>query len=90
MAQGAYRALEEEGLRIPDDVAIVGFDGLPRGPRLEPTLTTVVQPVVDVGRTAVALLAGDDEPRVVVLPTTLRLGESCGAVDAHAQPEGER
>lgn len=80
MAVGGYRALEAAGLRIPDDVAVVGFDGLPRGPRLEPPLTTVVQPAADVGATAVRLLAAEhDEPRLVVLPTTLRLGSSCGA-----------
>lgn len=85
MATGVYRAVIDRGLRIPDDVAIVGFDGLPRGPQLVPTLTTVVQPVVDVGRTAVRLLASDDtQPgSTVVLPTTLRLGESCGADDLH-------
>ena len=59
MAAGAYRALADHGLRIPDDVAIVGFDGLPRGPLLDPPLTTVVQPVGEVGRTAVELLAAD-------------------------------
>lgn len=80
MAEGAYRAIAEQGLRIPDDVAIVGFDGLPNGPKLDPPLTTIVQPVLDVGRTAVELLArNDDEPEVVMLPTTLRIGASCGA-----------
>ncbi len=80
MAEGVYRALAERGARIPDDVAIVGFDGLPRGPNLVPTLTTVVQPVGDVGRTAVGMLAGEiATPTLVVLPTTLRLGRSCGA-----------
>lgn len=84
MAVGAYHALGEHGLRIPDDVAIVSFDGLPRGPRLDPALTTVVQPVVDVGRTAVGLLAGEhDEPRLVLLPTALRIGASCGAAELH-------
>jgi LacI family transcriptional regulator len=85
MATGAYRAIAERGLRIPDDIAIVGFDGLPRGPVLAPALTTVVQPVVEVGRAAVGLLAGEhDEPRLVLLPTTLRMGDSCGATHAHA------
>lgn len=80
MAVGAYRAVAEHGLAIPDDVAVVGFDGLPRGPLLDPVLTTVVQPVADVGRTAVDLLVGADESdRVVLLPTTLRVGASCGA-----------
>jgi LacI family transcriptional regulator len=79
MAAGAYRAVREAGLRIPDDVAVVGFDGLPSGPQLEPSLTTVVQPVVDVGRTAVRVLAGGEEPpQLVMLPTTLRVADSCG------------
>jgi LacI family transcriptional regulator len=83
MAVGVYRALSERGVRIPDDVAIVGFDGLPRGPRTDPALTTVVQPVGEVGRTAVSMLAGEARaPHLVVLPTTLRIGESCGAVHA--------
>jgi len=79
IATGVYRALAEAGKRVPGDVAVVGFDGLPRGPRLEPELTTVVQPVLDVARTAIGLLADDDaEPQSIVLPTTLRVGGSCG------------
>lgn len=84
MAEGAYEAIARAGLRIPDDVAVVGFDGLPRGPRLEPVLTTMVQPVAEVGRRAVELLVDDDRrPRLVMLPTELRLGASCGAVRHH-------
>ena len=80
MAAGAFAALHQHGLRIPDDVAVVGFDGLVRGPRLEPTLTTVVQPVGEVGRTAVAMLADTrTHAGTVILPTELRIGESCGA-----------
>ena len=83
MALGAFRALSEQGIRIPDDIAIVGFDGLPRGPRLDPSLTTVVQPVADVGRTAVGMLAdGSAVAESVILPTALRFGASCGAHDA--------
>lgn len=79
MAEGAYQAIAEAGLRIPDDVAVVGFDGLPGGPRLEPTLTTMVQPVTEVGRRAVELLVDEsDVPQVVMMPTELRLGASCG------------
>lgn len=85
MAEGVFQALSERGIRIPDDIAIVGFDGLDRGPQLEPSLTTMVQPVMEVGRTAVALLA-DDAPTAdpIILPTLLRIGGSCGASDSVA------
>ena len=80
MAVGALRALRARGLRVPDDVAIVGFDGLPNGRVTDPQLTTVVQPVLEVGRTAVQLLSRDHAgPDVVILPTKLRIGDSCGA-----------
>lgn len=87
MAEGALRALYEQGLRVPRDVAIVGFDGLPNGRTTDPLLTTVVQPVVEVGRRAVHLLHGDDDGHgVIILPTELRIGDSCGARDSASQP----
>lgn len=89
MALGALRALRERGLSVPGDVALVGFDGLPSARPTDPALTTVVQPVVEVGRRAVQLLAdsepidveggSDRAPEVVVLPTELRIGGTCGA-----------
>lgn len=88
MAEGVVRAIIEHGLRVPHDIAVVGFDGLPRGPRIEPTLTTVVQPVGDVGRTAVNLLQEiDPQPRVHLLPLALRLGGSCGASSGAASTD---
>jgi LacI family transcriptional regulator len=53
IAGGAYRALLERGLRVPDDVSMVGFDDLP--PSLDLDLTTVHLPHEEVGRTAVRL-----------------------------------
>lgn len=53
IAGGAYRALAEHGLRVPDDVSMVGFDDLP--PSLDLNLTTVHLPHEEVGRTAVRL-----------------------------------
>ena len=87
MAEGALRALHEHGLRVPQDVAVVGFDGLPNGRPTDPMLTTVVQPVVEVGRTAVRMLGGEHEgPDVIILPTELRIGDSCGARDTTPHP----
>lgn len=77
MAVGVYRALHERGLRIPDDVAVVGFDGFTRVAEFAPPLTTVVQPVEEVGRRAVELLAEPStEPREIILPVSLRVRDS--------------
>ncbi len=45
MAVGAYRAILEAGLRIPEDISVVGFDGIELGDYLQPKLTTLAQPV---------------------------------------------
>ena len=45
MAIGAIRALRDHGLRVPEDVSVMGFDGLPLGDFLVPKLTTVNQSV---------------------------------------------
>jgi len=79
MASGALAAVHEAGLSVPDDIAIVGFDGLPRATPTTPSLTTVVQPVSAVGRTAVELLL-DDAPVTTILATTLHIAGSCGAL----------
>jgi DNA-binding LacI/PurR family transcriptional regulator len=56
MALGVLRALHERGRRVPDDVALVGFDGTPESEYFVPPLTTVHQDFASVGRTAVQLL----------------------------------
>ena len=56
MALGVMRALAEKGLRVPEDVAVVGCDGLPYGSFLRPSLTSVVMDHVELGRTAVEYL----------------------------------
>lgn len=55
-ALGALRALREVGLTVPDDVSLVGFDDLPVCPWIDPPLTTVRQPLAEMGATAVDLL----------------------------------
>jgi LacI family transcriptional regulator len=73
IAGGAYRAVAEHGLRVPDDVSMVGFDDLP--PSLDLDLTTVHLPHEEVGRTAVRLAleheARGGTPPHVILGTHL-------------------
>ncbi|GAB4436059.1 MAG: LacI family DNA-binding transcriptional regulator [Anaerolineae bacterium] len=52
MAMGAIRALRERGVRVPEDVSVVGFDDIPDAAHFDPPLTTVRQPSLDMGRLA--------------------------------------
>jgi len=76
MALGALRALRELGRRVPDDVAVVGFDDAPVALYANPPLTTVRQPVALLGQEMVRLLLhrlsepGGD-PKAIILPTEL-------------------
>ena len=56
MALGAVAAVEDAGLRVPDDVSVAGFDDIMLAGRVHPSLTTVHQPAYDIGRTAAAQL----------------------------------
>lgn len=56
MATGALQALRDNGRRVPDDVAVVGFDGFHASERTNPRLTTLRQPVADTAAAAVRLL----------------------------------
>jgi LacI family transcriptional regulator len=56
MAVGAMRAARERGLRLPEDLSIVGFDDLEKAEIVTPALTTVRQPLAEMGRMAVSLL----------------------------------
>lgn len=83
MAIGALQTLERQGLRVPRDVAVVGFGGIRLGRVVRPSLTTVSQPVRKLGEAAVDLLVErlqdpGREPRPVMLPMTQLRRESCG------------
>ncbi|MFV2126030.1 LacI family DNA-binding transcriptional regulator [Micromonospora sp. LOL_013] len=75
MAHGAIRTLREAGRRVPDDVAIIGFDDIEMAGYLDPALTTVRQPIQEIGRTLARLLLrladGEVVGPAVVLPTEL-------------------
>jgi len=75
MAAGALAALRERGLRVPEDVSIVGFDGDYFSETSSPPLTTVAQPASALGakmaEVLVDLMAGRDVERVTIMPTEL-------------------
>ena len=84
MAVGAVRAITEAGLSCPDDVAVVSFDGLLHPDLASPRLTSIAQPVREVGERAVRLLKSVIDgtatiSETVVYPTELVVRESCGS-----------
>lgn len=92
MAIGAMRAVYEAGRRIPDDLAIVGYDDIPGAAFCYPPLTTIRQPMQQVGEVATQLLLEaignpQAEKREVLLKTELVHRESCGGC-LRAPPNG--
>ncbi|HHW15118.1 MAG TPA: LacI family transcriptional regulator [Firmicutes bacterium] len=84
-AIGAMKAIREAGLEVPDDVSVVGFDDIAAAALAEPPLTTVRQPVQQVGATAaemlIRLIQGHRLARnQVVLPVELVVRSSCKAL----------
>src|SRR6185503_5446725 len=73
MAIGAMRAAREQGLRIPDDLSVVGFDDIDLAAHVDPPLTTVHQPIRQKGADAVRLLLAEVEQREANRPEHLRL-----------------
>ncbi|NTV35814.1 MAG: LacI family transcriptional regulator [Anaerolineaceae bacterium] len=85
MAIGAMRAIAESGLRVPEDIAIVGFDDLPVAKNTNPALTSIRQPITRMGSLAVETLIDrithpDQPPRRIILATELVIRNSCGTV----------
>lgn len=82
LAISVIGALKRRAYKVPDDVSVVGFDGISAGTHLTPTLATVVQPSREMGRLAaqqlLGHLKGQEPPRTAILPHHLRLGESAG------------
>jgi len=81
MAMGAMDAIRTRGLRIPEDVSILGFDDIPQAAMVRPALTTVRQPLEEMGRLATQMLIDqlknpDKEIGRVELPTQLIVRDS--------------
>lgn len=81
-AIGVLKSLHEHGIRIPEDVAVVGFDDLGFASFLNPPLTTVRAPTETVGKVAAERLFGllENHPseEVIILPTEIVFRRSCG------------
>jgi LacI family transcriptional regulator len=81
-ALGVMHALARRGVKVPDEVAVTGFDDVPVVRHLQPPLTTVRQPIWELGATAfdvlftkISALGGEPD---VMLPVELIIRESCG------------
>jgi LacI family transcriptional regulator len=90
MAFGAMRTLRNAGRRIPQDVAVVGFDDLPASALTHPPLTTIRQPLYEMGRTAagmvMAAVRGESIPKRIELPTSLVIRASSGGGQSSEEP----
>ncbi|WP_446217123.1 LacI family DNA-binding transcriptional regulator [Micromonospora sp. IBHARD004] len=80
MAHAALRTLRKAGRRVPDDVAVIGFDDIETAAYTEPPLTTVRWDIVELGRAMTRQLlrmaAGEDVEQELILPTDLLVRDS--------------
>lgn len=83
IAIGAIRAAVEMGLRVPHDISIMGFDDIPIAEAYLPGLTTVRQPIIQIGTQAAQMLIhqiqgnGDQSKEIRILPHEIMVRESC-------------
>lgn len=95
MALGAMRALREAGIRIPQDISVVGYDDLPLTSFMDPPLTTVHQPIERFGQVGVQLLLEvinnpGINPQIVSLNPTLIIRETCAAYQSSQAPDNNK
>jgi LacI family transcriptional regulator len=82
MAMGVMDAIRQRGLRVPDDVSVIGFDDIPQASLIRPALTTVRQPLEKMGRVATQMLLellSKSQKKIgrIELPTELIIRDSC-------------
>ncbi len=85
VAMGVIRALQDMGRRVPQDVSVVGYDGIEIGKYFIPRLTTVMQPINEIARESVAMLMDmlehGEAPRHITVDAELIVRESVGPVN---------
>lgn len=84
MAMGVYRAAKDLGLKIPEDLSVVGFDDVPIAAYASPPLTTVSQDFFlmgyEAGKQLMSMIEGNTENKTIVLPHKLLVRKSVGLV----------
>jgi len=73
LAVGLLSTLLKEGVRVPDDIAITGFDGTDLLELVDPPISALRHPVEDIASRALGMLLGTEEPSMVRLPANLVL-----------------
>jgi LacI family transcriptional regulator len=93
-AIGAIRAIRERGLRVPEDISVVGFDDIAGAAFQNPSLTTVRQPLRMMGMTAARVLLerlnGGEDPKEVIVEPELVIRESTGPARDLLMPPSKR
>jgi len=85
MCIGAYKALKDMRLSVPEDVSLIGFDDFELSEHLQPSITLIDRPIREMGEMAGKMLIEriekqyTGEPREVIFPVKMRIGGSCGA-----------
>jgi LacI family transcriptional regulator len=92
LALSTMKALQHSGVRVPDDIAIVGWDDVMTSRYVSPGLTTVRQPLYELGRAAATRLheriaGAPTAPEPLILPTELVLRTSCGCPEKDDRDE---
>jgi LacI family transcriptional regulator len=82
IARGAIHALYEAGFKVPDDISVIGYDDIPEAEFSDPPLTTIRQPMIEIGQAATNLLIQMIEesivtPKQIMFETTLIVRSSC-------------
>jgi len=88
MALGAIGALHAQGIRVPEDLSIIGYDNIFYASAFQPALTTIAQPIATMGQACIALLLDriqqpDKQPTHISLPVELIERSTCRPLLAH-------